>query len=145
MEVEQKLDGPERLPSAGAGEPLSEGRHRRRRRERPARLHIPLDTVALSIWYLVVMPLALFWWGAKLPTAPQRILCWLAFLFGAGGTLLLIVARKPLYRQRHFLSWKSSNLPDRYWRLFFVSRVFVIGSVLLLLALCWLLQAEPRP
>ena len=144
MEVEKKLDGPDRLPTAGADEPLNEHRHRRRHRNHPPRLQIPIDAVVLSICYLVFMPLALFYWGAKLPTASQKILCWLAFLFGAGGTLLLLVARKPLYRQRYFVSWKASNLPDKYWRLFFVSRVFVIGSVLLLLALCWLLQEEPR-
>ncbi len=137
MEDEKKMDGMDG--------PLSEGRHRRRRRKHPPRLHIPLDTVALSLWYLVAMPMALVWWREKLPTASQRILCWLAFLFGAGGTLLLMVARKPLYRQRHFISWNSSNLPGVYWRLYFVSRVFVMGSVLLLVTLGWLLQAESQP
>jgi hypothetical protein len=92
------------------------------------------------------MPLAMFfWWREKLPTAPQRILCWLALCFGAGGTLLLMVARKPLYRKRHFISWHSNNLPGNYWRIYFVSRVFVMGSVLLLLALGCLLQVEPLP
>ena len=132
--------------TAGADRPLSEGRRRHRRSKHPPRIRIPLDAILLAVSYLLVMP----FWIAKgqprlwRPYSSPAILLWLAFGFGAAGTVMLIAARKPLYYKRHFSSWSSVHLSGTYWRLFFISRIFVIGSVLLLLFLGWMLQSEPR-
>ena len=128
---------------AAARNPPAEGSSRRR----SSRHRVPYDSVALAVFYFLLLPLwmALVWpryWRAYAPPSAWVLLLWLGFGFGVAGTVLLIVSRKPLYFKRHFQSWKAHHLTGIYWQMFFISRVLVIGSALLLLLLVILMQAN---
>lgn len=145
METDKPAGGTYLPPTDVSDKFQNRSGHRRRRHRHTTRLHIPLDAVVLSLWYFVLMPLGLVYGYPQKPAfAAPCILCWLSFLFGFAGTVMLLIARKPLYRVRHFVSWRPSNLPEGYWRLFFVSRIFIAGSVLILLAAFVMLGMEQQ-
>jgi hypothetical protein len=74
---------------------------------------------------------------AKLQTADMRALY--GFGLGAGviGTVLLFVARLPLYKQRRFWTIGPMQLDRKHRRIYWLAYAFVVAS-LLLLGIVWL-------
>ncbi len=62
-------------------------------------------------------------------------LLWIALALGVTGVVLLFVARLPLYRQGKFFTFGSEDLPETHRRIYRIAYVFIILSVLLILAL----------
>ena len=109
-------------------------RHRRRRHSR-----IPLDTVFFLLFFVVVLPLGIYadWFQpiGRRPNAGEHVLLGLAFAFGLLGSILLGVARIPLYVHRHHHGFRPRELPDNYRRLFWVAYVLIMISFAMLLFL----------
>lgn len=107
-------------------------RHHRRRHSR-----IPVDTVLFLVVFAVVLPLGIYadWFRprGRLANAGESVLLGLALSFGLLGSVLLVIARIPLYVRRHHHGFRPRELPENYRRLFWIAYVFImIGSAMLL-------------
>jgi hypothetical protein len=109
-------------------------RHRRRRHSR-----VPLDAVLFLFVFSVVLPLGVHadWFrpAGRLPNAGETVLLGLALSFGLLGSILLVIARIPLYVRRHHHGFRPRELPENYRRLFWVAYVFILISAAMLLLL----------
>jgi nitric oxide reductase large subunit len=61
-------------------------------------------------------------------------LLWVALALAVTGVVLLFVARLPLYRQGKFFTFGSQSLPETHRRLYWIAYVFIILSLLVMLA-----------
>ena len=74
----------------------------------------------------------------RIHNAGENTLLGLSLAFGILGTLLLAVARYPLYVRRHHQGFRPRELPHHYRPLFWVSYVLIsvgVGILLTLIAL----------
>jgi hypothetical protein len=103
-----------------------------------------------SDWYippdlmiLFVIPVIAILAGVLLPvlsylkTTDAIILFYTAFGTGVMGSVLLFLARLPLYRQRRFWTFGPGALPNFYRKLYWLAYV-TIAATLLLLGIVWL-------
>ncbi len=102
--------------------------------------YFPPDMAVLFGLYFVVLPLALLggWFATHLYNAKSTgdvTLLWFAIAVGACGTVLLFLARLPLYRQRRFLVFGPRDLDEKHRRLYWWAYRLIGASVLLLLLL----------
>jgi hypothetical protein len=103
-----------------------------------------------SDWYfppdlmiLFVIPIIAILAGVLLPvlsylkTTDAIILFYTALGTGVMGSMLLFLARLPLYRQRRFWTFGPSALPTFYRKLYWLAYVAIV-TALLLLGIVWL-------
>jgi hypothetical protein len=107
--------------------------------------YFPPDMAALLGLYFIVLPFALLggWFGTHLYNARSTgdvTLLWLSIAVGACGTVLLFLARLPLYRQRRFLVFGPRELDEKHRRLYWWAYRFIAASVLLMLLLLLILR-----
>src|SRR5204862_3096067 len=85
--------------------------------------YFPPDLAALLGLYYVVLPMALIggWLGTGIYNAKSvgdNSAFWATIALGGIGTVLLFLARLPLYRQRRFLVLGPRDLDERHRRLY---------------------------
>ena len=100
---------------------------------------IPVDTVAWALCFGLLLPLGIFagWFRPEhhFTNKGENMLLGLALAFGVLGTILLAVARYPLYVRRHHQGFRPRELPHNYRPLFWVSYVLILVGMAILLTL----------
>jgi len=122
------------------GDVSGKRRHTRRRSNR-----IPPDTVMWMLFFGLALPLGIHagWFQSPhhMNAAGEHVLLGLALMFGVLGTILLGVARIPIYFQKHHHSFRPRELPHHYRPIFWVAYVLIVVGlatlVTLLLAQHW--------
>ena len=107
------------------------------------RSQFPHDLAALFGLYWVVLPImtltAVIFPGIRSArTEGDTTLIWVAIVLGCIGSLLLFIARLPLYRQGRFSQFGPRGLDATHRRLYRYAWLFIAASILLL---CILLLA----
>ena len=105
----------------------------------------PPDIAALLGLYYIIIPMALVggWLGPAIYNARSigdRSALWGALALGGIGTVLLFLARLPLYRERRFLALGPSALDARHRRLYWWAWCFIAASIALLALLILILR-----
>jgi len=105
----------------------------------------PPDFAVLLGFYFIFLPVMILggWLATNLYNAKSNgdmTLLWAAVVLGAIGTVLLFLARLPLYRQRRFLTFGPKELDERHRRVYWWAYRFIGASVLLLVVLLFVLR-----
>jgi len=90
----------------------------------------------IAILAAMILPLE-----AKLQTANLWTLYGLGLCAGVASVVMLLIARKPLYKERHFWTIGPKWLDRKHRRIYWLSYAFVAVS-LLLLSVVWLRARE---
>src|SRR5258707_11947773 len=95
--------------------------------------YVPPDIALIYGLPFIVMPVAMLLpLLSRARSGGDFTLLYIAFTFGAVGTVLLALARMPLYRQRRFFTFGPRALDEAHKRLYWWAYRFIGVSVLLL-------------
>ena len=98
--------------------------------------HFPWDLGALlapvpfAILFALVLP-----YFSLAERRGDKTLLTIALILGGIGVVLLFFARWPLYRQRRFFVFGARELCGVHKRLYYAAYLFIVPSILLLLAM----------
>jgi len=76
--------------------------------------------------------LCMFLFGILFTAAQNRITFWIALFITILGTVLLFIARLPLYKKRIFFSLGPGRLPKTHRKIYFLSYCFIVLGIILL-------------
>lgn len=98
--------------------------------------HFPWDLVVLlSPGILIGLLSVVSIYTAQAESPGDTNLLPVALILGGVGVVLLFLARLPLYRQHHFLTFGPGQLSGTHRRLYFAAYFFIVPCIFLLLAL----------
>ena len=115
------------------------------RKDSKLRSQFPHDLAALLGIYWIILPVAIlnsaiFPWILRAKNESDTTLFWVAIVLGCIGSLLLFIARLPLYRQGRFSQFGPRGLDAAHRRLYHWSWLFIFPSILLLCILLLILR-----